>query len=72
MAIELLPGVDPYTVNALKLARKYRVCKLTGHLYYEVSRNEATGRTVVECRRCYPHKSSRRSGTLYDLFPTPE
>lgn len=72
MAIELLDGIDPSTVNTLRLRRKYRVCKLTGHLYYQLSRNENTGLTVLECRRCYPHKSSRRSGVLYDLFPTPE
>ena len=71
MGIDLLPNVDPTTVDIRRIKRKNRICKLSGHIFYELSRDESTGYTVIECQRCFPHKSSRRAAYLYDLFPTP-
>jgi hypothetical protein len=75
MKTDLLPGVEPgddwaSRVTLREIRRKRRRCRLVGHLWTAVSHNLETGRTVLRCDRCYPHKDSQIVGTLYDLMPT--
>lgn len=77
MATELLPGYGyPDTwegKRALrKVSKKRRRCKLIGHLFTAVTHDSSTGRTVLRCDRCFPHKDSQRVGYLYDLMPVIE
>lgn len=65
-----IDGSFPDFRDRLHIAKQRQVCKNIGHIRYSMSWDPATGRCVMQCRRCYPHKDSILVGTLYDLLPT--
>lgn len=53
-----------------KVVRRYRRCKIVGHIW-ELESLTPPATYVIMCSRCFPHYHSRRTVTAYNLFPAP-
>lgn len=72
LSLKLLDGheIESY-LDRLAVRKKRAVCANVGHLWYLRSYDPSTGETVLECRRCFPHRDSIQRGKLYDPFEIP-